>query len=241
MNSINKKSIVFGLGLLSILVFSLLITPVRAFAVTGYVNNPTPYIISISPSSINANHGSNIVIAITGNGFIPSSIARVNGADRVTTFIDYSHLLIKLNPSDIYNTDGVYINVFNGFPGGGYSNAKLFTVNKVSPATNINNNYNQSPTITRTTTNTGNDINSNTNNNYSNTNTSQTENTSNTNKDVDSNNLASNAIFGSTGSFFPSGLVQWILFAIIILLIVILARKVFGAKKKYDEAPMKTP
>ena len=55
----------------------------------------------------------------------------------------------------------------------------------------------------------------------------------NTNSD-----LASNAIFGANG-FLPSGLVQWILFAIFILLVVILARKVFGAQKRYEEAPLK--
>jgi hypothetical protein len=51
-------------------------------------------------------------------------------------------------------------------------------------------------------------------------------------------NLASNAIFGSNG-FLPSGLMQWILFAIAILLIVILARKISSAKKNYNETPMK--
>lgn len=52
------------------------------------------------------------------------------------------------------------------------------------------------------------------------------------------NSLASNAIFGSDG-FMPSGLMQWILFAIVILLIVILARKVSSARKNYEEKAMK--
>jgi hypothetical protein len=50
--------------------------------------------------------------------------------------------------------------------------------------------------------------------------------------------LASNAVFGSN-SFLPSGLIQWIFFAIIILLIVVLARKVFGAKEEYHSTPLK--
>jgi hypothetical protein len=80
-----------------------------------------------------------------------------------------------------------------------------------------------------------------TNNNSTQTNTNQTTNTvapatqDNTNS---TSNLASNAIFGS-GSFLPSGIIQWILFAIIILVIVILVRKVFGAKEAYEELPMK--
>ena len=54
----------------------------------------------------------------------------------------------------------------------------------------------------------------------------------------DSSNLASNAIFGSN-SFMPSGIIQWILFAIFVLLIVILVRKISGADKKYHSTPMK--
>ena len=51
-------------------------------------------------------------------------------------------------------------------------------------------------------------------------------------------NLAANTIFGSIG-FVPSGLFQWILFAILILLIVILTRRVFGGNKKFQETPLK--
>ncbi|MDR3519581.1 MAG: hypothetical protein P4L63_01680 [Candidatus Pacebacteria bacterium] len=52
------------------------------------------------------------------------------------------------------------------------------------------------------------------------------------------NGLSANALFGSN-SFLPSGLIQWILFAIFVLLIVILVRTVFGGKKKYQESPLK--
>lgn len=61
--------------------------------------------------------------------------------------------------------------------------------------------------------------------------------TTNTNNNSGAS-LASNAIFGSN-SFLPSGLVQWVIFAIIILLIVILTRKVFGMKEGYSKSPMK--
>jgi len=215
MNKTNKNSMVFGLKILSILAFSLLLIPIKALATPGYVDNPTPYIASISPNSSDSNARTNIVIAITGNGFIPSSVARVNGSERLTTFIDYSHLLIRINPNDFYNTDGFYLNVFNGFPGGGYSNAEFFTINKPTPVANTNNN-----------------------NTYSNIN--QTENTTTTNQKSNPSNLAATAIFGSPNSFLPSGLIQWVLFAIIILLIVILVRRIFGAKKNYEETPMKS-
>jgi hypothetical protein len=52
------------------------------------------------------------------------------------------------------------------------------------------------------------------------------------------NAVAANAVYGSSG-FLPSGLIQWILFAIFVLLIVILSRRIFGAKEKYQTAPLK--
>ena len=248
MMKINKNKIILSLQILSILAFGLLLMPVKTFATPGYVDNPTPYIESISPNSSNINTGTNIVIAVTGSGFTPGSIARVNGSDRVTTFIDYSHILVRLNPNDLYNTDGFYINVFNGFPGGGYSNAQYFTINKPVPVTNTYNN-NQSSTITRNAT-TVTNTNSNTDNTYSNSNTTSsntntTDNTTNSNSNVNDNtnsnasNLAATAIFGSSNSFLPSGLVQWVLFTILILLIVIFVRRIFGARKKYEETPLK--
>lgn len=50
--------------------------------------------------------------------------------------------------------------------------------------------------------------------------------------------LAANVIFGS-GSFMPSGLVQWILFAILVLLAVILIRKIYGGNERYNAVPLK--
>jgi len=50
--------------------------------------------------------------------------------------------------------------------------------------------------------------------------------------------VTANAIFGTNG-FTPSGLIQWILLAILILLIVILVRKFTGAEDKYHSEPLK--
>jgi hypothetical protein len=50
--------------------------------------------------------------------------------------------------------------------------------------------------------------------------------------------LAANAVYGSN-SFLPSGIIQWVLFAIFILLLVILVRKIFGAEEKYQATPLK--
>lgn len=50
--------------------------------------------------------------------------------------------------------------------------------------------------------------------------------------------LVANAVYGSN-SFLPSGLIQWILLAIFILIIVILSRRIFGGKEKYQATPLK--
>lgn len=247
MNKTNKKSIAFSLEILSILAFSLLIAPTKTSAITirKAGDNPTPYISSISPDSFNSYSGtsSNIVVAISGNGFIPDSIGRVNGSSRLSTFIDSSHLLITLNPNDIMNTDGLYINVFNRAPGGGYSNAEFFTIRNTAPAANVNYSNNPSYTITKNSKPTKNIYaDSSPKNIYPNTN--QTQNTAYFSEsslyDTDKNysDVAANAIFGTNG-FLPSGLTQWVLFGIIILLIVIFIRRILGAKKYYKELPMK--
>lgn len=259
MSKIYKKSINLGLKMLSILAFgSLFILPNIASAAygtniwygtgsgsygtngsydSGYnapEDNPVPSINSINPRSSNVGVGTK-TITITGSGFVPDSVARINASTRPVTFIDSSHLLVQItgNDTSLYqNNGGFYISVFNGAPGGGYSNALFFTINNIAPVTNGNNNSYNSSTTSFTDTNT-----------YSNTNQTQSGTSSNTNSTTSANsntssNLASSVIFGSN-TFLPSGLIQWVLLAIVILLIIILVRKVFGAKQKYDEAPMK--
>ncbi len=91
--------------------------------------------------------------------------------------------------------------------------------------TYTNNPKNTTSTSTSTTTNTKN----------------TTSNTANTNSDKTTDrysNLAASAIYGGS-SFAPSGLVQWIMLAILILVIIILARRIFGATDRYHKAPMK--
>lgn len=258
MNTTKNNSIVFGLKMLSILAFGLLIIPAKASATLAFtpssIENPAPIVNSISPDSKSRNDSVN-TITITGSGFISNSVARVNGQVRPTIFIDSAHILVQLVGNDAYNPDGLYINVFNELPGGGYSNSALFKTNMIVPATtntgNTNNNVSNN-SYGNTNTNGNANTNGNTNNtnssvskntkNNSNSSTSTNSNQTKTNTTTDANsnysNLASNAIFGSNG-FMPTGLIQWILFAIIVLLLIILVRKLFGGKKNYDEAPMK--
>ena len=63
-------------------------------------------------------------------------------------------------------------------------------------------------------------------------------NTTNPTNTVAENNLAAGAIFG-LNNFMPSNLIEWILFAILVLLVVTLVRKLYGGNEKYDATPMK--
>jgi len=69
--------------------------------------------------------------------------------------------------------------------------------------------------------------------------TSKSTNATASNKSTeDGTSLAASVIFGEK-SFMPSSIVQWILFAILILVIVILTRKIFGGEKEFHSTPMK--
>lgn len=184
-------------------------------------SNPLPVINAINPNGSNVGTGTK-TITITGKGFIPSSIGRVNGSNRTTTFIDSTHLLMQITGNDTYtyrSNGGFFITVMNGAPGGGNSNAVFFTINSGAVAgatTNSQNNQSNTP-----------------NENYTNfTDVYDVKNDPYV-------NLASNAIFGSDNSIFPSGLIGWVFFAIIVLLIVIIIRRIHGGAERYHAMPLK--
>ena len=233
MENINKTkriSAVLALGILGILTVGFTAPPNQASATTyctayssGVADTgemvPKPSVSGITPSS-----GANTrTIRIVGTGFVIDSVAKVDGADRFTTFVDDSHLILEVNPNDLRNSDGFYVTVFNGGLCGGHSNALFFRTGGSDSNNNTNSFSNESNTY-----------------NYSNTseNAANTANGNQTNGGYASN-LASNALFGNQNSFLPSGLVGWVMLAIIIMIIVILLRKIFGAEQKYQEAPLK--
>lgn len=238
------------LKIIAILAVGLMATPAMAREgayVGGYPTPPRPEreevekvvaplaISSVSPDEVKVGSGAK-TITVTGSGFNPSSIVRLNGSNRPTTFIDDSHLLVQAGSNDFYRTDGgFYLTVWNS--NGDYSNAGHVAVEGKAAAPASQNNTNQ-------------------NQNYGNQN-SQSYNYPNNNYgyggynnqpinyypgtletvETDSS-LASSVILGGN-TFLPSGIVQWVLVAILIVLIVVLGRKIFGAREQYDSAPLK--
>lgn len=99
------------------------------------------------------------------------------------------------------------------------------------PTTNITANNNPTPVKTVTTTSTKSTTTT------KSTTKAPTTTTDSAKENRDFGGLVAGAIFGGDG-FMPSGIVQWLLLAIFILLIVIIVRKIFG-EKQYHQSPLK--
>ena len=191
----------------------------------GYNNNnainPIPFINSISPNSGRIN--TSVTVTVSGSNFVQSSVIRWNGSDRPTTFINSGTLRTQLYSSDL-NSKGTYlITVYNPAPGGGFSNAMNFTVNNAIA-------YASSTSSTSTTKNIS-----------STKNTTTVQNTNQTSGDTSQTqvkDLAAGAIFGSN-AFMPSSLLQWIFFAILILLAVVLWRKLYVSDEERHHSTLK--
>jgi trimeric autotransporter adhesin len=92
-----------------------------------FVNNPTPMISKINPTSIFAGSG-DTVLDISGSGFDPSSVITWNGTTLATTFVSGSEVKVTLPAADLTGSSASLIVVQNPAPGGGPSAAATFDV-----------------------------------------------------------------------------------------------------------------
>ncbi|HKZ78604.1 MAG TPA: IPT/TIG domain-containing protein, partial [Pyrinomonadaceae bacterium] len=99
------------------------------------VNNPVPSLTSLSPASALAG-GPSFTLTLNGAAFLPTSVVRFKGSDRPTTFVSSSQLTAQVTDADINTAGTASITVFNPAPGGGSSNAVIFTIN-TNPAFRI--------------------------------------------------------------------------------------------------------
>ncbi|MDX1443055.1 MAG: DUF6701 domain-containing protein [Gammaproteobacteria bacterium] len=91
------------------------------------VLNPLPQLASLSPASVESGSGA-VSVTINGNGFLPESIAYFAGSTRSTTFINSSQLIMDLSAADTATVGNYSVTVVNPGPGGGTSNALVFSV-----------------------------------------------------------------------------------------------------------------
>lgn len=164
--------------------------------------NPLPYISSVNPNFITV--GSNSVLTVYGGNFVPSSMIRIDGASYPTTYLDSGRLSTQVGSSVNVGTRSV--TVWSPAPGGGLSNTSYISVNAVRGASTT---VSKAKTTKTVASNNGQVLGANT-----------------ANPEYDYSALTANTVFGSN-RLVPTGIMQWLLFAILILLIVIITRKIF--------------
>lgn len=187
-------------------------------------SNERPVIYSITPNEV-LSGSRTITISITGKNFAPGSTARLNSYDRQTNYYDRSHLGMIVPASDLREHGTFYVTVFN--PSNGLiSDSYPLTVNRsVPPATTIKTVTKSASTAstakkTSTTTKKTSDDNTNT--------------AVDAEKDSNDNGLSANALFGVNG-FLPATFLQWLILAILVLIIIILFRKAYLSEE--DKSP----
>ncbi|HYF79533.1 MAG TPA: Ig-like domain-containing protein, partial [Symbiobacteriaceae bacterium] len=100
---------------------------------TGIVQNPPPTLTSTS-TTLSTRGDEGFTLTLTGADFIPSSVVRIDGSDRVTTFVSSTTLQATITSADLSNAGSKSVTVFNPTPGGGTSSAHTLTVNNPAPA-----------------------------------------------------------------------------------------------------------
>jgi hypothetical protein len=93
--------------------FPFIVTPAQS---------PAPHLTSISPSSALAATDSTVTIFVTGTGFVPQSIATLNGKNITTNFSSPISLQALVDGNDLVAPGTEEIAVINPAPGGGVSN-----------------------------------------------------------------------------------------------------------------------
>ena len=93
------------------------------------VTNPAPVILSLTPASVDPTFPS--TIAVTGSGFVPTSVLQLNGSARQTSFVNATRLSLTLTAADLATPGSDAITVINSAPGGGTSPAVALTVSAV--------------------------------------------------------------------------------------------------------------
>ena len=106
--------------------------------VNQQVNNPSPTISTISPTSALVN-APDFTLTVTGTNFVPTSAVRWSnasvGTTLTTTYVS-ARLLTAAVPGSLLSAAGpISVTVLNSTPGGGRSNSGSFTINPMPSKT----------------------------------------------------------------------------------------------------------
>ncbi len=96
------------------------------------VDNPAPVISSVSPEGVAAGAISPVIFVV-GTGFVPTTVIRVNGDARATTFVNGTQVNVTLSAADVTSAGSLSITAVNAVPGGGTSTASSVSVTNPAP------------------------------------------------------------------------------------------------------------
>lgn len=98
--------------------------------------NPVPTLTSLSPSVV-VEGSPALTLTVNGAGFVIGAEVQVNGAARVTTFVNSTQLRAQIPASDLELIANLSVQVLNPAPGGGLSNALTLAVKMRNPIPRI--------------------------------------------------------------------------------------------------------
>ena len=98
---------------------------------------PAPVASSLSPDSLVAG-GSALTLTVQGSQFVPWSVVRWNGANRITTFVSSTELQAAIDTADIATAGTAQVSVLTPAPGGGTSGNLTFTIANPVPSLTVN-------------------------------------------------------------------------------------------------------
>ena len=107
-----------------------------AASFTINASNPVPSVSSLSPASTTAGDAA-FTLTVNGSDFVASSTVKWNGVVLATKYVSASQLTALVPASDITAAGTASVTVFNPAPGGGASNAEIFTINASGTGTRI--------------------------------------------------------------------------------------------------------
>ena len=100
------------------------------FTITAAGSNLVPTASSLLPISTTAGNPA-FTLTVNGSNFINGSTVKWNGASLTTTYISATQLTASVTAALIATAGTANVTVFTGGPGGGTSNALVFTINPI--------------------------------------------------------------------------------------------------------------
>ncbi len=95
------------------------------------VNNPAPVVTGVAPSTFTVG-ATATTLAISGAGFLPSTVVQINGVARSAS-VNSTQINLPLSATDLATTGNFNVALTNPAPGGGTSSTVSYSVNNPAP------------------------------------------------------------------------------------------------------------